>query len=166
MSLAPFPPADPRHHLAQVNVGRLLAPLDSPQLADFVAWLEPINALADGSPGFVWRLQTEAGDATGIRPFDDERVMINLSVWESMQALWNYAYASRHLDVLRRRREWFERMVVPSLALWWMPAGTVPTVGEALERLERLERDGPGPEAFTFKAPWAPFGTAVTSAGG
>jgi hypothetical protein len=164
MSLAPFPPPDPRHHLAQVNVGRLLAPLDSPQLADFVAWLEPINALADASPGFVWRLQTEAGDATSIRPLDDERVMINLSVWESMQALWDYVYASRHLDAVRRRREWFERMAVPYVALWWLPAGTIPSVEEALERLDRLECDGPAPDAFTFKEAWAASGAAVTAA--
>src|ERR687885_807813 len=98
------------HHLAQVNVATARAPLDSPQLADFVAALQPINALADHSPGFVWRLQTEEGDATSIRPYDDERIMVNLSVWESLEALRTFVYASRHLDVMRRRREWFQRM--------------------------------------------------------
>ncbi len=155
MRLASLPPADPFHHVAQVNVGRLLAPLDSPALRDFVDRLEPINALAEASPGFVWRLQTEAGDATAIRPFDDDRIMVNLSVWRSLPALWEFVYASRHLDVLSRRREWFERMGTYQ-ALWWVPAGTLPSVEEAKRRLERLRRDGPGPEAFTFRAPWPP----------
>jgi hypothetical protein len=155
MSLASLPPADPFHHVAQVNVGRLLAPLDSPALRGFVDVLEPINALAEGSPGFVWRLQTEAGDATAIRPFDDDRVMINLSVWRSLPALWEFVYASRHLDVMRRRREWFERMESYQ-ALWWLPPGTLPSVEAAKQRLERLGRDGPGPEAFTFRTPWPP----------
>ena len=150
-----LPPADPDRHVAQVNTARLLAPLDSPALRDFVAGLEPINALADRSAGFVWRLQTEGGDATAIRPYDDDRIMVNLSVWRSLPALWDFVYASRHLDVMRRRREWFERIEV-YMALWWVPAGTLPSVEEAKERLERLRRDGPGPEAFTFRAPWPP----------
>jgi hypothetical protein len=155
MTSPSFPPADPRHHVVQVNVARLLAPLDSPALQGFVDGLEPINALADRSPGFVWRLQTEAGDATAIRPYDDDRIMVNLSVWRSLPALWDFVYLSQHLDLTRRRREWFER-IEPYLALWWVPAGTVPTVEEARERLERLRRDGPGPEAFTFRATWPP----------
>jgi len=155
-----FPTADPHHHVAQVNVARLLAPLDSPALRDFVEGLEPINALADRSPGFVWRLQTEAGDATAIRPFDDDRVMVNLSVWESLPALWDFVYLSRHLDLARRRREWFER-IDPYLALWWVPAGVVPTVEEAKARLERLRRDGPGPDAFTFREPWPAPGSVI-----
>ena len=151
----------PAHHLAQVNVAIVRAPLDSPQLAGFVAALEPINALADHSPGFVWRLQTEDGDATSIRPYDDERIMVNLSVWASLEALRGFVYATRHLDVMRRRREWFHRMADPYLALWWVPAGTIPTVAEAKERIELLARDGPGPEAFTFRSPFpAPAGAA------
>jgi Domain of unknown function (DUF3291) len=149
------------HHLAQVNVATLRAPLDGPELAGFVAQLEPINALADHSPGFVWRLQTEDGDATSIRPYDDERIMVNLSVWASLEALRGFVYATRHLDVMRRRREWFPRMADPYLALWWVPAGTIPTVVEAKERIERLARDGPGPDAFTFRSPFpAPAGAA------
>ena len=151
MSLATFPPFDPNRHLAQVNVARLVAPLDSPQLEDFVRWLEPINALADSSPGFVWRLQTEAGDATAVRAFDDDRIIVNLSVWESLQSLWDFVYASRHLDALRRRRDWFQRIADGSVALWWLPSGTVPTVDEARSRLERLRCEGPGQAAFTFK---------------
>ena len=111
-----LPPPDPHYHVAQVNVARVLAPLDSPALRGFVEGLEPINALADRSPGFVWRLQTEAGDATAIRPYDDDRVMVNLSVWGSLPALWDFVYLSRHLDLMRRRREWFER-IEPYLAL-------------------------------------------------
>jgi hypothetical protein len=106
-----------KHHLAQVNIARLLAPLDSPQLADFVAGLEPVNAIADASPGFVWRLQTEAGDATSIRPYDDDMILVNMSVWESAEALEAFVFRSRHIEVLRRRREWFERMAEPFVAL-------------------------------------------------
>jgi hypothetical protein len=149
------------HHLAQVNIATLRFPLDGPELAGFVAGLEPINALADAQPGFVWRLQTEDGDATSIRPFDDERIMVNLSVWASLEALRAFVYASRHLDVMRRRREWFHRMADPYLALWWLPAGTIPTVAEARRRLDLLARLGPGPDAFTFREPFpAPAGAA------
>jgi len=146
------------HHLAQVNVATVRAPLDGPELAGFVAQLEPINALADHSPGFVWRLQTEDGDATAIRPFQDERIMVNLSVWESLEALRIFVYASRHLDVMRRRREWFHRMDA-YLALWWVPAGTIPTVAQAKDRLQLLAGNGPSPDAFTFRVPFpAPAG--------
>ena len=142
------------HHLAQVNVATLLAPLDGPELAGFVAQLEPINALADGSPGFVWRLQTEDGDATAIRPYEDDRVMVNLSVWASFEALRTFVYATRHLEVMRHRRQWFSRMADPYLALWWVPAGAIPTVAEAKERLELLTRQGPTADAFTFRVPF------------
>ena len=141
------------HHLAQVNIATLRAPLDGPELAGFVAQLEPINALADQSPGFVWRLQTEDGDATAIRPYEDDRVMVNLSVWASLEALRTFVYASQHLDVMRHRRQWFHRMDHYQ-ALWWVPAGSIPTVAEAKERLELLERRGPGPDAFTFRSPF------------
>jgi hypothetical protein len=142
------------HHLAQVNLATLRAPLDSPDLAGFVAQLEPVNALADQSPGFVWRLQTEDGDATAIRPFEDDRVIVNLSVWASLEALRTFVYASRHLDVMRQRRAWFHRMPDPFMALWWVPAGTIPTVAEAKDRLELLARRGPSAAAFTFRAPF------------
>jgi Domain of unknown function (DUF3291) len=142
------------HHLAQVNIATLRAPLDGPELAGFVAQLEPINALADRHPGFVWRLQTEDGDATAIRPFDDDRVMVNLSVWSSLAALRAFVYATRHLEVMRHRRAWFQRMPDPYLALWWVPAGTIPTVAEAKDRLELLASQGPTAGAFTFRAPF------------
>ena len=142
------------HHLAQVNIATLRAPLDGPELAGFVAQLEPINALADRSPGFIWRLQTEDGDATAIRPYEDDRVMVNLSVWASFEALRTFVYATRHLEVMRHRRQWFSRMADPYLALWWVPAGAIPTVAEAKERLELLARQGPTAGAFTFRVPF------------
>jgi hypothetical protein len=137
-------------HLAQVNVARSLAPLDSPQLAEFVANLVPINALADASPGFVWRLQTEAGDATALRVLDGEW-LVNLSVWESLESLRAFVYRSAHADVLRRRQEWFERSAEPYLALWWIEAGSIPTLADAEERLLMLRADGPSSRAFTLR---------------
>jgi hypothetical protein len=139
------------HHLAQVNVARLRAPLDAPELADFVAALEPVNALADAAPGFVWRLQTDEGDATSIRAFDDDMIIVNMSVWESLEALRDFVYRSDHRTFLARRRQWFERMDAPMVALWWVPAGHRPTVAEAKQRLDALEGLGPTTEAFTFR---------------
>ena len=151
-----LPPADPRHHVAQVNVARALAPIDAPALRGFVEGLAPINALADRSPGFVWRLQTEAGDATAIRPYEDERVMVNLSVWRSLPELWDFVYATEHLDVMRRRREWFERFESTYLGLWWVSAGEIPTVDDAKLRLASLDEHGPTAYAFTFKKRFDP----------
>ena len=141
-------------HLAQCNIGRVLAPLDSPHLAEFVAALEPINRMADEAPGFVWRLQTEAGDATAIRAFDDDMLLLNMSVWQTIDALAEFTYRTPHRDVMRRRRQWFERLTDAYLVLWWIPAGTLPTVADAKVRFERLRRDGPSPEAFTFQSPF------------
>jgi len=139
-------------HLAQVNIGRLRAPVDDPLIADFVAGLDQINALADRAPGFVWRLQTEAGNATAVRPVeDDELLAINMSVWESVEDLADFVYRSGHVALMRRRHEWFERYTTSYMALWWVPAGTIPTVPEAMERIAQLDRDGPTPAAFTFK---------------
>ena len=142
------------YQLAQCNIGRVLAPLDSPQLAEFVAALEPVNRMADEAPGFVWRLQTEAGDATAIRAFDDDMLLLNMSVWQTIDALAEFTYRTPHRDVMRRRRQWFERLADAYLVLWWIPAGTLPTVADAKARLERLRRDGPSPEAFTFQSPF------------
>jgi len=152
------------HQLAQVNVARLREPLDSPRLSAFVSALEPVNALADGAPGFVWRLQEEGGDATGIRAFDDEHVIVNLSVWTSLEALWRFAYGGGHLEVMRRRREWFEPLASTYFALWWVPEGTIPTVADARARLELLDERGPTPAAFDFKHPFTPDGRALPSA--
>ena len=139
-------------HLAQVNVARLLAPIESPEIAGFVAALDPVNARADRAAGFVWRLQTEAGNATAVHAFDDPLVIVNLSVWESLEALEAFAYGDQgHRAVLRRRREWFERHLESHTALWWIPAGTTPTVTEAVDRLEHLRAHGPTRRAFTFR---------------
>ncbi len=139
------------YHLAQVNMAHALAPLDDPLLAEFMAKLDEINALADRSPGFVWRLQSESGNATDIDVSPDPRLLINLSVWDSLESLFGYVYRSGHAEVMRRRRKWFERMSGPYVALWWVPAGHRPGVEEALARLEILKQDGPTPRAFTFK---------------
>ncbi|MFJ8011349.1 DUF3291 domain-containing protein [Streptomyces sp. NPDC096339] len=150
------PSAHAAAHLAQLNVAALRHPLDDPRIAPFVEMLDPVNAAADGAPGFVWRLVGEGeADATGLRPAGDD-VVVNLSVWESREALWDFAYRSGHLEAMRRRREWFERHVEAHLVLWWVPAGHLPTVGEALERLADLRAHGPSPRAFTFASSYAP----------
>ncbi len=141
-------------HIAQVNVSLPIEPLDSDRLADFVAALEPINALADAAAGFVWRLQTEDGNATAIRVLDDNRLIVNMSVWESIEALGEFVFRSAHTDVMRRRREWFVPMRESMTALWWIPAGTTPTVADAEQRLRHLRTHGPTPHAFTFRAPY------------
>jgi hypothetical protein len=147
---------DPRWHLAQLNVGRLLEPVDSPAIAGFVAKLDPINALADADPGLIWRLQTEAGNATSIRPTEDDLFLINLSVWRSLEALRAFTYTTAHVQVLRQRRSWFEQLAVAHLVLWWIPAGHLPSIDEAMARLDRLRQDGPTPAAFTFRTPFEP----------
>lgn len=145
-----------RYHLAQFNIARLRAPLDSPVLAGFVDQLDAVNAIGDASPGFVWRLQTDDGDATGVRAFDDDSLIVNLTVWESIEALADFAYRSDHKEVLRRRREWFVPMEEAYLALWWVPAGHHPGVEEAENRLRYLREHGPTPEAFTFRDRFPP----------
>jgi hypothetical protein len=136
-------------HLAQVNIGQPRGPIDGDVMREFVANLDPINAIADGAPGFVWRLQTEDGNATAISVFDD--LMINLSVWESPEALAEFVYRSAHRDVMVRRREWFERMGDAFMALWWVPAGHRPSVAEAEDRVLHLRAHGPTAYAFTFR---------------
>jgi heme-degrading monooxygenase HmoA len=137
-------------HLAQLNVARMRAPLDDPSMADFVDNLERINKLGDASPGFVWRLQDDDGAATSYRPFDDDDIIVNLTVWESVAALRAYAYTTEHRDFLRRRREWFLPLDSPYLALWWLPEGELPTVEDAVARLAHLAERGPSERAFTF----------------
>lgn len=145
------------YHLAQVNVALLREPIDSELLADFVSELDPVNAAADSAEGFVWRLQTEDGDATSIRAFEDDRIIVNMSVWESVEALAEYVYRNaEHRAVLRKRHKWFHRSAESYLVLWWIPVGHVPTVTEAQERLAFLRAHGPTPVAFTFKHRFAP----------
>jgi hypothetical protein len=148
-------------HIAQVNVGRLRAPVEAPETAEFVAALDPVNALADAAQGFVWRLQTEDGNATAIKLDNDPLYIVNMSVWVSIDALADFVYRSAHTPVMRRRREWFERASEAYLALWWVPAGHIPTVDEAMDRLQLLRQQGPTPNAFTFLAPFGPPGDAT-----
>ena len=142
--------------LAQVNIARMRGALEDPVMQGFVARLEEINALADGSPGFVWRLQTDAGNATYLRPYDDERIIINMSVWETVEDLRGYVYRGGHGEVLRQRSEWFQKLETPVVALWWIPAGHVPSIDEAKKRLAHLEEHGPTAFAFTFRALFPP----------
>jgi hypothetical protein len=142
--------------IAQLNVSRAVAPLDSPPLADFVARLDEINALAESSPGFRWRLQGESGNATGLRVGDDPLLIVNLTVWATIDDLHAFTYRSDHKTVFARRLEWFERSAGPSTVLWWQPTGTVPELEGALRRLQLLSDAGPTPAAFTFKQRFAP----------
>ncbi len=141
----------PEFHIAQINIARMLAPIDDPIMTEFVAQLPPINALADGSPGFVWRLQTDSGDATSIKVYDDEFIIVNLTVWESVDALHQYVYKSAHSRVLRDRKRWFEKFDGPYYALWWIPAGHLPSTEEGKERLDYLRQRRDSAYAFSFK---------------
>ena len=139
--------------LAQLNLARLVAPIESPILADFVANLDRINALAEHSPGFVWRLQTDGGDATTIRYFGTD-MLVNLSVWESVEELHRYVYESAHIEIMRRRKEWFEKMRENHVVLWWVPAGHRPSLLEAEAKMGHVRKLGPSQEAFTFGKPF------------
>lgn len=149
------------HELAQLNIGVIKGPMDSSVMADFAANLDRINAVAEQSPDFVWRLQTEEGDATAIRPFDDEDMLVNMSVWRDVASLNTYVYSSAHVELMRRRREWFEPMREAFLVLWWVPRGHRPSVAEAITKLELLRTQGPTSEAFTFRTAFAPPGSAA-----
>jgi hypothetical protein len=138
------------YELAQLNIALMKEPLESPTMADFVANLDRINALAEKSPGFVWRLQTDEGDATALRPLGDD-TLVNVSVWKDVDALNKYVYQSAHVEIMRRRKEWFERMREAYVVLWWVPRGHRPSVAEAVARLEMLRTKGPTQDAFTFR---------------
>ena len=152
------------YHLAQFNIARMKAPLESPVMADFVASLDQINRLADASPGFVWRLQSEAGDATSLRPFGEE-MLVKMSVWATLDALTEFVYKTAHTEVMKRRREWFERLAEAYTVLWWVPSGHEPTIEEAGERLTELRRLGPTPRAFSFREPFSPAGARLGGTG-
>ncbi|WP_327091943.1 DUF3291 domain-containing protein [Nonomuraea sp. NBC_01738] len=149
-------------HLAQLNAARLLAPIDDPRVAEFADGLEPINALADSAPGFVWRMRADHDDPRAIVKVEtDDYLAFTYSVWRSRDELWNFIYRSAHLEYLRRRREWFEHLAEPYSVMWWIPEGVVPTMEDGFARLERLRTHGPGPEAFTFKDFYAAETTAM-----
>ncbi len=142
------------YQLAQINIARAVDDLDSEVMVGFVARIDEINTLAEQSPGFVWRLKTEEGDALAIRVFDDPRMIINMSVWEDLESLKDYVFKSTHLELLRNKTAWFNKMQSAHLAMWWVPAGHEPTAEEGKERLKIVQERGPGPEAFTFSRPW------------
>jgi hypothetical protein len=152
----------PAFELAQLNIAVMKAPLESPSMADFVANLDRINALAEQAPGFIWRLQTGEGDATALRPLG-ETTLVNLSVWKDAASLDAYVYRSAHAQIMRRRKEWFESMAQAYLVLWWVPAGYRPAIDEALERLELLREHGPTARAFTLRQPFASPGSAPSA---
>ncbi len=139
------------YHIAQINVARMLAPITDAIMVDFVAQLPPINALADGSPGFVWRLQTPEGDAISLKVYDDHKITFNMSVWKDIKSLREFAYKTAHSGVMRDRKRWFEKFDGPYCALWWLPAGHIPTLNEGKEKLEYLCKHGDTAYAFSFK---------------
>ncbi|WP_033313516.1 DUF3291 domain-containing protein [Streptomyces iakyrus] len=146
------------YELAEVNIARLKAPLDSPQLKDFVDALDPVNADADAADGFVWRLQSDSGNATDVPVFGDSWLILNMSVWRDADSLTAYMYQGRHREMLARRREWFERVEEAMVTLWWVPAGHRPTVAEAESRLLHIRTHGPTPYAFTLRTQFPPQG--------
>lgn len=137
--------------ITQLNIAHMLAPEDSPQLAEFFANLDRINALADQAPGFVWRLQDEEGSATSFRPFAADE-LVNMSVWVDIESLHNYVYRSAHIEIMAKRKQWFELLREAYSVLWWIPANTIPTIEQAREKLDLLRLKGPSSEAFTFKS--------------
>ena len=145
-----------KFHVAQVNIARSRGSLDDPVMAGFVARLNEINALADHSPGFVWRLQTPEGNAAYLQPYEDDRIIINMSVWETVETLRDYVYGTAHKEMIRGRHQWFERFSGVYIALWWVPAGHLPSIDEAKKRLAHLEAHGPTQFAFTFKTVFHP----------
>ena len=138
-------------YLAQINIAKMLAPIDSPVMADFVANLDSINALAETSEGFVWRLKDESNNATAIKIFDDDFLIVNMSVWENTESLFQFVYQSNHVEIFKRRKEWFEKMDEMHMAQWYVQAGHLPTVADAVERLNYLRNHGETPFSFSFK---------------
>ena len=153
---------DTRRHVAQANIAWLRYPIDDPRIAEFREGLTLVNEAADDDPGLVWRLQTDEGDSTAIRVLDDPSVLFNLSVWRSLEALYRFTYAGRHLDYFRDRARWFRKpRRKPVVVLWWVHPGALPTVEEALLRFEEVWGYGPGPAAFTFQECYSAEGQLI-----
>ena len=148
-------------HIAQFNIVKLKAPLDDPAMAGFTGRLDEIGILADNSPGFVWRLQTEEDDSPVMREFEEAGILVNMSVWKSLALLHHYVYKSMHRELLRDKQLWADKMTEAHMVLWWISAGEIPRLAEAKRRLDRLNASGPGPEAFTFTKPFPPPGSDV-----
>ncbi|MEL0608834.1 MULTISPECIES: DUF3291 domain-containing protein [Vibrio] len=137
--------------LAQLNIALAKYPLDAPEIKEFVDNLELVNGIAESSEGFVWRLKDESGDATNIQAFDDPNMIVNMSVWDSVDSLKNFMFRTHHRDFMRRKGDWFHRLPEDTYVLWWIEADHIPTLEEAIERLEHLREIGDSPYAFTFK---------------
>lgn len=144
------------YHLAEINVAKAKAEMDDPLMHGFVSRLDEINALAEASSGFVWRLKDDGGDATALRYFDDPLIIVNMSVWEDVESLKHYTYGTMHVEVFKQRKAWFELFGRPHFVMWWIPAGHIPTVVEAQAKLEYIHLQGPGPEAFNFSKIYGP----------
>jgi hypothetical protein len=139
-------------HLAQLNIAKAKYSLEAPEIKEFVDNLEPVNNLAESSEGFIWRLKDEDGDATSIQAFSDPDIIVNMSVWSSTDTLKNFMFRTHHRNFLRRKKEWFHNIPEDSYVLWWVPVDHVPTIEEAVEKLDFLRSNGDTPYAFTFKS--------------
>ncbi|MFA0015626.1 DUF3291 domain-containing protein [Vibrio lentus] len=137
--------------LAQLNIALAKYDLDAPEIKDFVDNLDLVNGIAESSEGFVWRLKDESGDATNIKAFDDPNMIVNMSVWDSVDSLKNFMFRTHHRDFMRRKNEWFHRLAEDTYVLWWIEDDHIPSLDEAIERLEHLRETGDSPYAFTFK---------------
>ena len=143
-----------KYQLAQINIAQAKYSLESQEMSGFTNRLDEINTIADKAEGFVWRLQTEEGDATTLRVFPDPALIVNLSVWENLEALQNFIYKSMHIELMQSKKSWFNKIEQASLALWWVPQGHIPTVDEAKEKLVLIDENGSSLKAFTFAKPF------------
>ncbi len=144
-----------KYHLAQINIALAKAEMDTEIMEGFVSRLDEINETADRAEGFIWRLQSEEGDSTAIRAFDEPLLLVNMSVWDSIEALKFFVYKSVHVELIRDRQAWFHKFVDAHQALWWIPAGHIPTIEEAKEKLEAIQKNGPTSLAFHYGKPFA-----------
>jgi hypothetical protein len=147
------------HHLAELNVARLRRPLDAPEAAEFVASLDPINVIAETTPGFIWRLTDDDGRPSSFIPIpglDDPLVIVNYSIWRDLESLKHYVYKSGHASYLRRRNDWFEPTAEASVVCWWTPAGVIPDLADAYARLQDLRNCGPSDRGWPLNKPIDP----------
>jgi hypothetical protein len=142
-------------HLAQINIAQAKDHMESSTMQGFVSRLDEINAIADHADGFVWRLQTEEGDTTSIQAFEDEKLIVNMSVWQDVASLKHYVYKSMHVELIQDRDAWFDKIQTVHQALWWVPAGHIPSIEEGKIRLALLQKEGPSAKAFTFAKPFS-----------
>lgn len=145
-----------QYHLAQMSISKAKAPLDDPMMSEFVSQLPVINAIADKAQGFVWRLQTVEGNSTAVRAYEDPSILMNMSVWESVETLLNFVYRGPHAGPYKNARQWFDRIEGHSTVLWWIPAGELPTVRDGVERMQKINAEGPTADAFNFQQSFPP----------